>query len=198
MKLAIGGMIASGKSTLVKNLSSALNIPAMEEFEENDVVFNTMLKWLYEGVKDSSMLLQMYFLHNHWSSQKEYLDDVIVDKHIIENLIFAEEHLSPELLELYQDTFTNYVNHTRKPDVYIILNVEWKTFEERIRQRGRQQEIDNFDKNREYFKRLISTYVQKLTALCEKFEIPYYVVDTDELTEQETLRKVLLIIDKYK
>ena len=72
MKIAIGGMIASGKSTLVDNLSKTLNIPAMKEFESDDVVFNTILKWLYEGVKDVEMLLQFYFLHNHWSSQKEY------------------------------------------------------------------------------------------------------------------------------
>lgn len=124
MKIAIGGMIASGKSTLVDNLSKTLNIPAMKEFEEDDVVFNTMLKWLYEGVKDVSMLLQVYFLHKHWSSQKEYLDNVIVDKHIIENMIFAEEHLTPELLELYEGIFNHYEAHICKPDLYIILRID--------------------------------------------------------------------------
>ena len=93
MKIAVGGMIASGKSTLVKDLSEELKMPAMYEFAESDVVFNTILKWLYEGVEDVQMLLQFYFLHKHWTSQKEYKGDVIVDKHIIENLIFAEYHL---------------------------------------------------------------------------------------------------------
>lgn len=154
MKIAVGGMIASGKSTLVDNLSKTLNIPAMVEFEPDDIVFNTMLNWLYEGVKDSSMLLQLYFLHKHWSSQKEYKESVIVDKHIIENLIFAEEHLTSELSALYTGIFNNYVEHVRKPDFYIILNVDWETFKQRINQRGRQQEIDNFKQNEEYFRRL--------------------------------------------
>lgn len=198
MKIAIGGMIASGKSTLVDNLSKTLNIPAMVEFEPDDVVFNTMLNWLYEGVKDSSMLLQLYFLHKHWSSQKEYKESVIVDKHIIKNLIFAEEHLTSELLALYTGIFNNYVEHVRKPDFYIILKVDWETFKQRINQRGRQQEIDNFKQNEEYFRRLNNSYVSKLIALCERFDIPSYVITTNDLSEKETLTKALKIVDKYK
>lgn len=198
MKIAIGGMIASGKSTLVDNLSKTLNIPAMVEFEPDDIVFNTMLNWLYEGVKDSSMLLQLYFLHKYWSSQKEYKESVIVDKHIIENLIFAEDHLTSELLALYTGIFNNYVEHVRKPDFYIILKVDWETFKQRINLRGRQQEIDNFKQNEEYFRRLNNSYVSKLIALCEHFDIPSYVITTNDLSEKETLTKALKIVDKYK
>ncbi len=36
MKIAVGGMIASGKSTLVSRLGKALNLPVMEEFERDD------------------------------------------------------------------------------------------------------------------------------------------------------------------
>jgi deoxyadenosine/deoxycytidine kinase len=43
MKISVGGMIASGKSTLVKRLGKALDIPVMEEFEKDDEVFNTLL-----------------------------------------------------------------------------------------------------------------------------------------------------------
>lgn len=199
MKIAIGGMIASGKSTLVDNLSKTLNIPAMKEFESDDVVFNTILKWLYEGVKDVEMLLQFYFLHNHWSSQKEYKDSVIVDKHIIENLIFAQEHLSHnlELLNIYEGLFSQYVKNVHKPDLYIILEIDWNTFKERINQRGRQQEIDNFDNNTEYFKRLLSTYVSKLVEQCKKQDITYFVLNTSQLSEEETLKKSLDIVDKY-
>lgn len=199
MKIAIGGMIASGKSTLVDNLSKTLNIPAMKEFESDDVVFNTILKWLYEGVKDVEMLLQFYFLHNHWSSQKEYKDSVIVDKHIIENLIFAQEHLSHnlELLNIYEGLFSQYVKNVHKPDLYIILEIDWNTFKERINRRGRQQEIDNFDNNTEYFKRLLSTYVSKLVEQCKKQDITYYVLNTSQLSEEETLKKSLDIVDRY-
>ena len=145
------------------------------------------------------MLLQFYFLHNHWSSQKEYKDSVIVDKHIIENLIFAQEHLSHnlELLNIYEGLFSQYVKNVHKPDLYIILEIDWNTFKERINQRGRQQEIDNFDNNTEYFKRLLSTYVSKLVEQCEKQDITYYVLNTSQLSEEETLKKSLDIVDRY-
>jgi len=72
MKISVGGMIASGKSTLVKRLGEALELPVMEEFERNDEVFNTLLKWLYEQKSNVEMLLQIYFIHNHWLNQVKY------------------------------------------------------------------------------------------------------------------------------
>ncbi|HCB65999.1 MAG TPA: deoxyguanosine kinase, partial [Acholeplasmataceae bacterium] len=66
MKISVGGMIASGKSTLVQRLGKALDLPVMEEFEKDDEVFNTLLKWLYEQKTNVEMLLQIYFIHNHW------------------------------------------------------------------------------------------------------------------------------------
>ena len=78
MKISVGGMIASGKSTLVTRLGDALNLPVMEEFEKDDDVFNTLLRWLYEQKKDVEMLLQIYFIHNNWLSQNKYHGDFIV------------------------------------------------------------------------------------------------------------------------
>ena len=68
MKISVGGMIASGKSTLVKRLGEQLQLPVMEEFEKDDEVFNTLLKWLYEKKDNVEMLLQIYFIHNHLSN----------------------------------------------------------------------------------------------------------------------------------
>jgi deoxyadenosine/deoxycytidine kinase len=70
MKISVGGMIASGKTTLVKRLGEKLQFPVMEEFEKDDEVFNTLLKWLYEKKDNVEMLLQIYFIHNHWLNQQ--------------------------------------------------------------------------------------------------------------------------------
>ncbi|SYV97290.1 Deoxyguanosine kinase, partial [Mycoplasmopsis edwardii] len=46
MLIGISGMISSGKSTLTKKLHEHFNSSLMlEEYEENNVVFNTFLKW---------------------------------------------------------------------------------------------------------------------------------------------------------
>ena len=147
MRVAVGGMIASGKSTLVRQLGNELNVPYMDEFAKDDPVFNTLLEWLYEGVEDVEMLLQIYFLHKHWKTQKDYDEDVIIDRHMIEHWLFAQKNIKDKTIKnFYNGVFNAYMNDVKDIDLYIILSVNWNTFVERIHKRGRQQEIDNFDK----------------------------------------------------
>ena len=81
------------------------------------------------------MLLQIYFLHKHWTTQALYGGDVVVDRDIIEHWIFAQENIKdkPEILNMYNAVFHAYMNTHRKPDLYIILDMNWGTFEERIK-----------------------------------------------------------------
>jgi deoxyadenosine/deoxycytidine kinase len=189
MKIAIGGMIASGKSTLVNKLSERLNLAKMDEYDKDDEVFNTLLKWLYEGKQDVEMLLQIYFLHKHWKTQKELDGDVIVDRHIIEHWLFAQVNLmnNPEVLNMYNGLFHQYMNSIEHPDLYIILDMDWDTFRERIMKRGREQEIENFGRNEDYFKFLMDDYTRKLVAQCEIYDIHYIVLDTSGRTEDEVV-----------
>lgn len=189
-KIAIGGMIASGKSTLSKNLSKIFNIPVMQEFEEGDVVFNTMLDWLYKRVPNTEMLLQIYFIHNQLMQDRKASGSYIVDRDIWERKIFADINLAndKETLAIYETVFDLYAQQIKKPDLYLILHIDYKTFEERLFSRGRQQEIENFEANKEYFKELRVKYVHDLFTLCTEFDIPCIVLDgnldENELTAQ--------------
>lgn len=191
MKIAVGGMIASGKSTLVKQLAKKYDVSSLDEFRQDDEVFNTLLQWLYEGKEHVEMLLQVYFLHKHWEAQREFKGDVIVDRHIIEHWLFAQTNLKskPEVLNMYNGLFHQYMNDVIHPDLYIILDVDWESFERRIINRGRKQEIENFERNKGYFKGLMENYVQKLVAQCVIYNIPYVVINTAGLTEKEVLEK---------
>lgn len=190
MKFAVGGMIASGKSTLVNTLAEKLNLQKMDEYDKNDEVFNTLLKWLYEGKKDVEMLLQVYFLHKHWKTQQNIQGDVIVDRHIIEHWLFAQINLgkNPEVLNMYNGLFHQYMNSIEHPDLYIILDMDWDTFKERVMKRGRPQEIENFGQNEDYFKFLMDDYVRKLVAQCEIYDIRYIVLDTSGRTQEEVAK----------
>lgn len=200
MKIAIGGMIASGKSTLVKNLSKKLGYDRMDEYTNGDEVFETLLKWLYEGKQDVEMLLQIYFLHKHWTTQALYGGDVVVDRDIIEHWIFAQENIKdkPEILNMYNAVFHAYMNTHRKPDLYIILDMNWGTFEERITKRGRSQEVDNFDENAVYFLNLLRIYVEKIKAQCAIYNIPYTIIKVDGLSEQEVLEQAYLYVKYFE
>lgn len=193
MKIAVGGMIGSGKSTLTKQLSTALNIPLMEEFAADDKVFNNLLAWLYEGVEDVEMLLQVYFLHKHWKTQNQFGDNVVVDRHIIEHWLFAQINLEkmPTVLNYYNGIFHQYMNDVIQPDLYVILDMDWDNFTKRIAKRGREQEIENFSKNIVYFKKLIKNYTELLKAQCVIYNIPYVIIDTNGKTEDEVLEETL-------
>lgn len=193
MKIAVGGMIASGKSTLVKGLGEKLKLPVMDEFDADDEVFETLLKWLYEGYDNVEMLLQVYFLHDHYLKQQKYGDKFIVDRDIIEHWLFAQNNLDkmPTIMNMYNGVFMAYMNEIVKPDLYIILSIDWNTFKDRIFKRGRKSEIENFKENEQYFKDLLAEYTNKLEAQCIIYGIDYKIFDVNYMDEDEVLDEVL-------
>lgn len=200
MKISVGGMIASGKSTLVKRLGESLNLPVLEEFEKDDEVFNTLLKWLYEQKNDVEMLLQIYFIHHHWLNQQKYNGHFIVDRDLVEHWLFAQHNLCkmPTIMNMYNGVFHAYMNQIKKPDLYIILDVDWDHFKVRVLSRGRKQEIDNFENNETYFRSLLKDYVTKISAQCAVYDIPYVVIQTSGKTEEEVYQESLNYIQNIK
>ena len=198
MKISVGGMIASGKSTLVQRLGKELDLPVMEEFEKDDEVFNTLLKWLYEQRSNVEMLLQIYFIHNHWLNQQKYDNSFIVDRDLVEHWLFAQHNLKsmPTIMNMYNGVFHAYMNQIKKPDLYLILDVDWENFKDRVMTRGRGQEIENFDKNKDYFYNLMKDYTTKIAAQCAVYEIPYVIINTNCLTEDEVFKKSIEAIKK--
>jgi deoxyadenosine/deoxycytidine kinase len=198
MKISVGGMIASGKSTLVQRLGKELDLPVMEEFEKDDDVFNTLLKWLYEQRSNVEMLLQIYFIHNHWLNQQKYDNSFIVDRDLVEHWLFAQHNLKsmPTIMNMYNGVFHAYMNQIKKPDLYLILDVDWENFKDRVMTRGRGQEIENFDKNKDYFYNLMKDYTTKIAAQCAVYEIPYVIINTNGLTEDEVFKKSIEAIKK--
>lgn len=189
MKIAVGGMIASGKSTLVKQLSKHLKYYAIDEFREDDDVFNQLLEWLYQGREDVEMLLQIYFLHKHWKVQKDYPYEIVVDRHMIEHWLFAQHNIKdPTILNFYNSVYYNYMSDVKQPDLYIILDMNWDSFYQRVHKRGRDQELKNFERNEDYFRGLIKNYTKKLEAQCQIHDIDYVIISTDGLTTDEVLK----------
>jgi deoxyadenosine/deoxycytidine kinase len=88
------------------------------------------------------------------------------------------------------------MNQITKPSLYIILDVDWRNFEERVLARGRQQEIDNFAKNKDYFSSLLQDYVTKIAAQCSIYDIPYVIINTSDKSEDEVFEESLKHIKK--
>jgi deoxyadenosine/deoxycytidine kinase len=204
MKIAVGGMIAAGKSNLSNRLGQALDMPVMTEYEEKDKIFDNLLKWRYENKPNADMLLQTYILQNSWYRQHSYDKDFVIDRDMIEHWLFAQENFKEQsdTMNIYNNLFYTYMNRITKPDLYIILDVDWKHFKERVFNRQRSQEVKNFEKNSAYFSSLLNNYVQRMRAQCVIFDIPYVVINTNDLTEDEVfelvMKKISPIIKRKK
>ena len=82
--------------------------------------------------------------------------------------------------------------------MYIILDVDWDHFKDRVLSRGREQEIENFDKNEPYFRSLLKDYVTKIAAQCAVYDIPYVVLNTSGKSEDEVFEMSLELIKSVK
>jgi deoxyadenosine/deoxycytidine kinase len=71
------------------------------------------------------------------------------------------------------------------PKLYIILDLKWEEFKDRIFRRGRKSEVDNFSKNEVYFKAIHHIYLNYLEDVCKVYGINYIVIDASQTTEQQ-------------
>jgi len=64
-------------------------------------------------------------------------------------------------------------------------------------ERGRPEEINNFEQNETYFKDLLKNYAELLRAQCVIYNIPYIIINTNNKTTSEINSEVVGRIDKY-
>ncbi|WP_027334265.1 deoxynucleoside kinase [Mycoplasma elephantis] len=212
MVIGISGNIASGKSTLSKALHKHYkNSILIEEFKDNDVVFNTFLKWIYEQKPNIDIGFQSYIvesltnnfkkINNEFMKTKNHLKDfIILDRFVLEHYVFAVatlEKKEKKYLHAFNAMFDEIMDPEVNPDIAIYLDMTFDTFKKHIFKRNRDVEINNWDSNYNYFKRLHELYKDVFIKVVKKYNIPYYVIDVNNLTEEEVIKKAINIIDNH-
>ncbi|MBN4083505.1 deoxynucleoside kinase [Mycoplasma sp. CSL10137] len=212
MVISVSGMIGSGKSTLSKLLNKKYkNSVLLEEFSENDEIFNKYLEWIYSQKPNIDLSFQAYItesLENSFNiANKKFLNKnshkdthIFLDRFNIEHIIFAIVTLSKKesrYLKAFLEMSEHLINLDNNPDLAIFLDINFKNVENRILKRGRKVEIDNFNKNFEYFFELHSIYKKEFINLTTKYKIPYVIIDTNELSEDEVFDKSINIIENF-
>ncbi|APJ38531.1 deoxynucleoside kinase [Mycoplasmopsis pullorum] len=215
MLIGISGMISSGKSTLTKNLVKHYqdNCLYLNEYEENDEVFNTFLKWLYSGKKNISLGFQCFVVENHLNrvdrileefhdlKMKKNSDFIFLDRFSLEHYIFAMinfENAQSRFFNAYQKAFEVAVTKKQLPNFVLYLDLDFSTFKDRLFARGRAVEIKNWDLNEEYFKVLHQAYQDHFINLCQKYKIDYAIIDTNNLNAREVTKEAIRILEEYK
>ncbi|ATO30826.1 deoxyguanosine kinase [Mycoplasmopsis bovirhinis] len=213
MLIGISGMISSGKSTLTTKLHKHYTSSLMlEEYDENNVVFNQFLEWLYQKQPNLTMGFQTYVVENHTTKLNELIqkfrkmnkdfqkDHIFLDRFSIEHYIFANVNLRPKgelYLKGYDALFENLITDQETPDLAIYLDMSYETFEKRLFERGRAVEIDNYQANKEYFQTLYQVYKDLFEKQAKKYNLNYVVINTDNLNEEQVFQKALEIIESF-
>ncbi|TPR54078.1 deoxynucleoside kinase [Metamycoplasma neophronis] len=212
MIIGISGMIAAGKSSLSEKLHKHYKTSMMlHEFEEEDEVFNTFLKWLYEKKPNLTIGFQSYIVENHSTKFGEITkkfkelnldakkDHIFLDRFSIEHYIFAKLILAEKgkrYLDAYDALFEKLISQDELPDLAIFLDISFDTFKKRIFERGRESEVNNWEMNYEYFKNLHENYLKIFKEIAERFHLNYIILDTNNLNEKEVLAEAIKIIEE--
>lgn len=195
--ITIAGTVGVGKSSLTRALAKKLNFRT--SFENVD--HNPYLDKFYDNFERWSFHLQIYFLAERFKEQKrmfEYGGGFIQDRSIYEDVdIFAKMHeeqgtMTPEDFKTYSELFEAMVMtpYFPKPDVLIYLECDYDEVIERIKQRGRQMEIDT---DPEYWKKLFRRYEEWISSFNA---CPVVRVNINEYDLHESLDTLDLVLDK--
>ncbi|TDV24287.1 deoxyadenosine/deoxycytidine kinase [Mycoplasmopsis mustelae] len=213
MVIGISGMISSGKSTLSKKIVQHYQSAwVLNEYEHDDVIFNTFLKWLYEQKPNLTMALQEYMVENHTTRLEQLFDEfkgnqgdfvkqhIILDRFSLEHFVFAQVNLVAKG-KVYLDGFQRFFNQIVKPedlpDLVIYLDMSFETFEKRLFARNRNVEIKNYGLNKNYFIQLYMVYKEIFIQQVHKYNLNYAIIDTDHLTEKQVFEKAIEIIENF-
>jgi deoxyadenosine/deoxycytidine kinase len=103
--IAIGGMIAFGKTTLIDALHNQYpNSKSVYELRENDPLQDLLLKGLYEK-KVSPEVFQLYFVTIRFNRYKEEISKaeknqlILFDRTIFEDRLFAHQNMMDKPIE---------------------------------------------------------------------------------------------------
>ncbi|VEU70359.1 deoxynucleoside kinase [Mycoplasmopsis glycophila] len=215
MLIGISGMIGSGKSVLSEKLIKHYkkNALLLNEFEEEDEVFNTMLKWLYDRKPNFDITFQTYAIEHHLGMVEQIKNDfknkamnpakdiIFLDRFIAEHYVFATvnlSHSSQKIKDAYEALFAKMVTKEDIPEFAIFLDVSPTEFKKRLFARGRKVEIDSFDQNKDYFDHLLRIYKDTFEKVANRYQIKFEIIDTNDLTEQQVFEKAVELIEKHK
>ncbi|APJ38632.1 deoxynucleoside kinase [Mycoplasmopsis pullorum] len=216
MLIAISGMISSGKSTLVKQLSKLYQNQSLklDEYESNDSIFESLLDWFLQHKPHVGLSFDIYVMDSHVQRVEnirtqfaqlqldEQSDFIFLDRFPLEHYIFACIDFASEqdqhYLQIYKSGIAELVTPTSLPDFVIYLDMDFETFKTRLLKRSRPAEINNWDANLEYWAQLHSIYKTKFIQICEEFNVKYQILDTNNKNEEQVLEQAKAIIHEYQ
>lgn len=141
--LVIEGNIGAGKTTLATMLAKDLNAKLiLEQFADNP-----FLPQFYKNPERYSFPLELSFLAERYKQLNIDLRTgslfqslTIADYFFMKSLIFAQNTLTGDELQLYKQIFSIIYNTLPKPNLYVYLHLPTEKLLHNIKKRGRTYE----------------------------------------------------------
>ncbi|HPD95556.1 MAG: deoxynucleoside kinase [Bacteroidales bacterium] len=141
--LVIEGNIGAGKTTLATMLANELNAKlTLEQFSDNP-----FLPKFYQNPERYSFPLELSFLAERYRqlnvdlrSTSLFHNITIADYFFMKSLIFAQNTLTGDELQLYKQLFNIIYSSLPKPDLYVYLHLPTEKLLKNIEKRGREYE----------------------------------------------------------
>ncbi|MBI5354479.1 MAG: deoxynucleoside kinase [Chloroflexi bacterium] len=172
--IGIMGNVASGKTTLCRNLHKAINASMFEEVVDNNVYLELFYQNPQQWAFQSKMWFLQYRVRTYLDAQKKD-DIVIVDGTIWDDLAHAFANLQSENLNLYLDWY-GLVKPLVHCDILLYLSCPVDVLYLRVQHRNRHMETDT-DK---------SSFQQYLDALDKGYKKSLDFVDAKTILNFDT------------
>ena len=184
---AIEGMDGVGKTTIAISLEKYLSFkyvkdPLKELFEIDDEHLIKISDKIFNS-KDDKLISWYLGLGDSYALSKYKNKDIIMDRHILLNYFWNGNTNTEKIFETLIDMFG-------RPDLIILLRANSSTRMKRIKDRN-PNDPDLQKPN------MFEYGYDKMIEFLKKYEYNYVVIDTDELSKEETLEECKKKIKEY-
>ena len=179
VRLIVEGMTASGKTTTVDLISRRLGLSVMpEEFRDP---YDLLRRFHHD--RTWALPMQLQFLVTRFA---QYLCASEEDRYVLDRSVFGDRiyaglyhrlgYFSGQQFQTYLDLYHSLLGNLKDPKLILVLRCPLETVLERIRRRGREDELAAGE---DYWRALHRAYEGFLEHLQdEKPAIPTLVLDT--------------------
>ena len=176
--IVIEGNIGSGKTSLSKKIANNFNGKLiLEEFADNP-----FLPKFYKEAERNAFPLELSFMAERFqqlSGEKSKADLFtefrISDYSFFKSILFAQNNLKEDELNLFNQLYHIMFSSVRKPDLLVYLHSKVERLQENIKKRGRDYEQNIKD---EYLKNIEDKYFDYLK---KQNDFPVLILDVSEV-----------------
>ncbi len=185
--IAIEGMDGVGKTTTSRLLAARLGYTYVEKnlhelFDDNGKFDNYFkIRDKVNASPDRLFTSWFYALGNIYLYTNHKGEDVVTDRHFLSNYAWSGTEDNTEVYDLL-------VSKLGFPDLTVILYADEKALFARLRHR------DEHDSDLSKVQLAKEKY-EKMIAFCEKYQMPYMVIDSSHLSPEDVVEVIMKRIE---